>query len=89
MYVYMYVCMYMHAYKEMHPLRDRTLQRCAVLGSSEGRPGTRVGPGASKLVAIWGLPKICNLLRPLIKMIFLLVPYGYIILKIKKNSIRR
>ena len=28
----------------------------------------------------------CNLLRPLIKIPFLLVPYGYIIIKIKKNS---
>ena len=31
----------------------------------------------------------CNLLRPLIKMSFLLVPYGYIIIKIKKEFLRR
>ena len=28
----------------------------------------------------------CNLLRPLIKMLFLMVPYGYIIIKTTKNS---
>ena len=28
----------------------------------------------------------CNLLRPLMKILFLLVPYGYILIKIKKNS---
>ena len=28
--------------------------------------------------------RICNLLRPLIKILFLLVPYGYIVLKIKR-----
>ena len=32
------------------------------------------------------LPPTCNLLRPLLKMLFLLVPYGYIIRKIKKDS---
>ena len=30
--------------------------------------------------------QLCNLLRPLIKIIFLLVPCGYILIKIKKNS---
>ena len=29
---------------------------------------------------------ICNLLRPLIKILFFLVPYGYIIIKMRKNS---
>ena len=29
---------------------------------------------------------VCNLLRPLIKTLFLLVPYGCVIVKIKKNS---
>ena len=28
----------------------------------------------------------CNLLRPLIEILFLLVPYGYITIKTKKNS---
>ena len=28
---------------------------------------------------------ICNLLRPLIKILFLLAPYGYIIIKVKKS----
>ena len=31
-------------------------------------------------------PLYCNLLRPLITMLRLLVPYGYILIKIKKNS---
>ena len=29
----------------------------------------------------------CNLLRPLIKILFLLVPCGYIIIRIKKNGL--
>ena len=33
-----------------------------------------------------GAEKTCNLRRPLIKILFLLVPYGYITIKAKKNS---
>ena len=31
-------------------------------------------------------PLSCTLLRPLIKIVFLMVPYGYIIIRLKKNS---
>ena len=44
------------------------------------RPRETSSPGGSSS------QYFCNLLRPLITILFLLVPYGYIIIKIKKNS---
>ena len=39
---------------------------------------------------LWTSNSLCgNLLRPLIKIVFVLVPSGYIILKIKKEFLRR
>ena len=39
-----------------------------------------------QIVWFWGSGNFCDLLRPLIKILSFLVPYGYTIIKIKKNS---
>ena len=44
------------------------------------------GSELSELSAVERAAGSCNLLRPLIKIQFLLVPSGYIIIKIKKKS---
>ena len=56
------------------------LRRSPALGSGQEIPG----PCRANEPEIWG--HTCNLLRPLIKIPFLWVPYGYITIKIKQNS---
>ena len=56
---------------------------------SEWTPNRKLqekGRRTRKIKSLVSILLSCNLLRPLVKILLLLVPYGYIILKIKKNS---
>ena len=61
--------------------KDRSLQSGARLGCCQTLQSL------DRLMPFQRLSRAnCNLLRPLIQTLFLVVPYGYIIIKIKKKS---
>ena len=79
-----------HLATNKHPRQAKA--RCPALQRDSAHH--RLGPvednksaTCQSLVAVPGI--ICNLLRPLIKILCLLVPYGYIVIKNKKEFLRR
>ena len=65
----------------------RTLRERRVEGAIRKNALTEASSG-HHCVIVLGRSQI-NLLEPLIKIMFLLVPYGYIIIRIKKEFLRR